>query len=169
MQRLDPNRTTWHITFGTFGTRLHGSERPTVDRKHSRFGEPFIATDAARERWQRQHMTGKPVRLTHEQRTEVEAALPRICERGEWTLRTYAADADHVHVLCDADRSVHGRQIRMLLKRWLTQTLDEKWPRTAGRSWWADGGSNKAVKEQAYLNNAYRYIAKQRATKPDGL
>jgi hypothetical protein len=35
MQKLDPRLTTWHITFGTYGTRLHGDYRATVDKKHT--------------------------------------------------------------------------------------------------------------------------------------
>lgn len=31
MQQLHPNLKTWHITWGAYGTRLHGGDRPTVD------------------------------------------------------------------------------------------------------------------------------------------
>ena len=31
----------YHITFGTYGTRLHGNERGSVDRAHNAPGEPF--------------------------------------------------------------------------------------------------------------------------------
>jgi len=37
-QSLDPQRTTWHITFGTCGTRLHGDLRPAVDLDHNNRG-----------------------------------------------------------------------------------------------------------------------------------
>ena len=31
----------YHITFGTYGNRLHGSDKPHVDRDHNHYGEPF--------------------------------------------------------------------------------------------------------------------------------
>ena len=56
------------------------------------------------------------------------------------------------------------------MKRWLTQAMNERWVPGSGRPGslecgargWAAQGSNKAIKDVAYLNNAYRYIAPQR-------
>ena len=42
-QSLAANLTTWHITFGTYGTRLHGSKVPTVDKQHNEVGESFVS------------------------------------------------------------------------------------------------------------------------------
>jgi hypothetical protein len=36
----------YHITFGTYGTRLHGDERGTVERAHNVYGEPIVGMDA---------------------------------------------------------------------------------------------------------------------------
>ena len=49
-QHLDPARTTWHITWGTYASRLHGGYRPTVDKQHNQRGEPFLPRDEPRER-----------------------------------------------------------------------------------------------------------------------
>jgi len=49
VQRFISGFTPWHITFGTYGTRLHGSHRPTVDKQHNQRGTPFLALDAQRE------------------------------------------------------------------------------------------------------------------------
>ena len=46
MQFLDLLLITWHITFGTYGARLHGDERPTVDRNHNHLQS--VIEDAAR-------------------------------------------------------------------------------------------------------------------------
>ena len=47
---------------------------------------------------------------------------------------------------------------------WLSQVLSQVWPLEIWQKWWADKGSNKAVREQQYLNNVYGYILRQRAT-----
>jgi len=171
MQAFNPRYTTWHITFGTYGTRLHGADRPTVDRQHNQFGTAFLAAEPQREQAEQQRMRFPPVQLTREQCLYIQDALSDICVRGGWILRCCAAAADHVHILLDIALEIHGERVRRLIKRWLTQALNAQWPPGTGRpgslpateaSWWAEEGSNKAIKELAYLNNAFGYIEKQR-------
>ncbi len=162
MQQLDPKRTTWHITFGTYGARLHGGDRPTLERPGSRPGDPFVGEDQSRERFIKTTMLAEPVVLRLEQRAFIEEALPAICTRGGWTFRACAAQPDHVHVLLDADRHVHGEKVRRLIKRWLTQEMNRHWLLADGARWWAEQGSNRAIRDLEYLNRAYEYIERQR-------
>ncbi len=163
-QQLDPAKTTWHMTFGTYGTRLHGEARPTVDRNHNQRGEPFVKNDPDRAKAERDRMRGEPVYLTGPQRAVIEAIIPDICQRGGWTYRICAApdEADHVHVLLDADGSVDPDAVLKWLKRWLGEALTERWGRPTNGSWWAKAGSTPPVKDESYLNNAYHYIRRQR-------
>lgn len=113
-------------------------------------------------------MRAGAVLLTFEQRAFVEAIVPTICERGGWQHRICAApappDNTHIHVLCDADRSLHGKQIRHWHKRWLTEAMDTRWGRPAAAgSWWGEGGSTKPVTDEAYLLNVFLYIQRQRS------
>jgi REP element-mobilizing transposase RayT len=163
-QHLDPSRTAWHITFGTYGTRLHGSDRPTVDKKHNQIGGPFLPRDKNREASSRARMSLPARYLTIEQRCFAEAELPRICERGRWRYRICAAGSDHIHLLCDVLPDIHGEKVRRLLKRWLGQALSQRWELPRGATWWAEEGSNKAIGDEMYLNNCFRYIAEQRTT-----
>ena len=151
--------TAWHITWGTYGARLHGGERPTVERPHNNPGEAFVAPDPALERAARTRMVAPPVRLTQAQRTWIESQVPVLCERGRWTFEACAAAPDHVHTLLRAQSVVHGKQIRTILKRWLTQSLNQRW--TTPARWWADGRSTKPVPDDAYLRSATRYIERQ--------
>ena len=166
VQRLTQGMTAWHITWGTYGARLHGGDRSTVDRPSARRGEPFVERDDRFEQFEKNRMRGHAVLLAQEQRRHVEAAIPRVCDRGGWTLHTCAAgpEGDHVHVLCDAGSSAEAKTIRKLLKRWVGQELDKRWPHPGGGTWWADGGSTKAVKDDTYLNRAFEYILVQRTT-----
>lgn len=166
MQYLNPDRTTWHITFGTYGARLHGNVRPTVDKQHNRLGTPFLPTDIVRQQQARGRMRFAARQFTPTQRLFIEQQIGSICERGGWDYRICAAAVDHVHLLCDIIPEIHGEKVRRLVKRWLGQALGQRWPLAKSERWWAEGGSNKAVKDVAYLENAYRYILKQRATVP---
>jgi hypothetical protein len=163
-QHLDPARTTWHITWGAYATRLHGSARPTVDKQHNRRGELFVPRVAGRERYTQATLNFPAVILSEEQRVFIEAGLPPICERGGWTHRNCAAAPDHVHLLCDVPSAVHGEKVRRLVKRWLGQELSSRWPLPQGATWWAEEGSNVAIHDEAYLSNAFAYIFRQRTT-----
>jgi hypothetical protein len=164
------DRTAWHITVGTYGTRLHGADAPTVDRRHNQRGAPFLSPDLERVRVETQLMIDDPLFLEKSHRVFIERTVPEICERGGWHFFTCAAppppDNTHVHVLLHAAPSAPPKVIRELLKRWLTQELDSAFgapPHSAPR-WWAEGGSTKPVKNLPYLNNAYHYINRQRTT-----
>jgi REP element-mobilizing transposase RayT len=162
---LDPSRTSWHITWGTYGTRLHGSYRPTVEREHNQRGEPFVAPNRERQAALQAILNFPPVFFTAEQRTFIETELPSICERGGWAYRIAAAANDHVHILCDIVPAMHGEKVRRILKRWLGQALSAEWPLPSPKAtWWAEEGSNIAVKDEKYLNNVYNYIARQGTT-----
>jgi hypothetical protein len=102
--------------------------------------------------------------LTLEQRLFAEAELPAICVRGGWNYRICAAGPDHMHRMCDVVYNVHGERVRRLVKRWLGQKLSERWPLPKDGTWWAEEGSNKAIGDEEYLNNCYRYILDQRTT-----
>jgi hypothetical protein len=163
-QHFNPPLTPWHITFGTYGTRLHGSFAPTVDKQHNLRPEPFLPPNIVRVESDRERMKFPPRYFTHDQRLFVENELPEICTRGGWDYRICAAGSDHVHLLCDVVPNVHGEKVRRLVKRWLGQSLSDRWPLPKDATWWAEEGSNIAIGDEAYLNNCYAYIFRQRAT-----
>lgn len=163
-QHLDPARTTWHLTFGTYGTRLHGDDRPTVDRRHNQRGESFVEPNPYRANDARNKMRGDPIYLTAPQRAVVEAVIPDICKRGGWTHRMCAApdDEDHVHVLLDAEPAIDSETILKWLKRWIGEALTQRWGMPISKTWWAKSGSQRAVGDESYLNRVYPYIRYQR-------
>ena len=161
MPRLDPRSTTWHITFGTYGLRLHGGDRVTVDRRQGRPGEAFVHRDPDREAAQRGQMSQPAVRLTLDQQQFIQQIVPELCQRGGWAYRVCSAGADHVHVLLDIEPAIDGERVRRILKRWLTQALDRRWGKPRSGRWWARQGSNKPIDNERYLSNATEYIACQ--------
>jgi hypothetical protein len=66
-QTYTPETTTWHITWGTYGTRLHGDDRPTVDKQRNSRSTPFLGCDDQRRGAERGRMAHPEVRLTREQ------------------------------------------------------------------------------------------------------
>jgi len=88
-----------HITWGTYGTRLHGDPRGTVDREHNERGAPALGFDEDRWEHAKGNLKFPPVELTHEQRNFIEETIPIICVRGHWEHITSAARLDHVHTV----------------------------------------------------------------------
>ena len=55
---------------------------------------------------------------------------------------------------------------RRWLKRWLGEALSSEWPRPAGSTWWAEGGSVKWVWTDGYCRAVFDYVDGQRASGP---
>jgi Transposase IS200 like len=138
-----PFPSAYQITWGTYGTRLHGDPRGTVWRDENLYGEPIVDSDA---QWQHEESVRRrfpPRILTESQRQHVESNAKQICQRGDWDLRAIAAASDHVHCLVQA--LVDGEDIRKWLKRWLSESLSQRWPLRPGEVWWSECGSVKWI------------------------
>lgn len=122
-----------HITWGTYGTRLHGCSRPHVDREHN--GTPFAPSDAQREQESRDRMTQEPVFLTIAQRHAVEDAIREVAARYGWTIHSIAVQSDHVHVVITAFRE--GERLRDALKAVASRALNKRFEK---RTWRAEKG-----------------------------
>lgn len=159
---MNEHPIAYHITFGTYGTRLHGDPKGTVDRSMNIYGDPIIGSDP--KRWIRE--TGllkfSPVVLNLSQRRYVDSIIPSICQKGGWVYHIAAAGGDHIHVLLTADAD--GTAVRKWFKRWLGEKLMEKWPLSTGQSYWSEGGSVKWVWKEDYFNTVQGYLLRQRAT-----
>jgi REP element-mobilizing transposase RayT len=150
-------KTRWHIIVGTYGTRLHGGSKPTTDRRHNRLGESQIVDVPTREQYERSLLSDHPILLTPEQQLFIQSILPEVCRRGGWGFVEGSAASNHVHVVLDADSQIHGKQIRPLLKRWLTQALNERWVgarRSDGMAW--HGGPRAAQPGPSAATNTVR-------------
>lgn len=153
----------YHITFGTYGARLHGDSRGTVDREHNGFGDSILEHDLERLQEAAGRLRFDPIYFTAEQREFLESIIPSICDRGSWQHVVSAAGPDHVHV-CLIAPVVPGDRIKPWLKRWLGEALSARWPLSKGASWWAEHGSVKWIFDEAYFQNVKKYIEDQKAS-----
>ena len=157
----------YHITWGTYGTRLHGDPRGTVDRAHNTRGTPVLGFDEHRWEQQKSNLKFAPVYFSREQMRFIEEMIPIVCERGYWTYQTCAAGPDHVHAILSSPHD--PETIRRLLKRYLGQELSAHWL-PDGATWWAESGSIKWICDDRYFTNAFTYVESQRASlKRDGV
>lgn len=149
----------YHITVGTYGTRLHGGTAPTVDRRENHYGDPFVKADRKLYDFRKSKLSESPCYLTKDQRTCIEETIPELCERGKWNYHIAACQPDHFHCLISSP--VDPKDIRRWLKTWLTQRLNETFE---ARKWFARDGSTKWIFDEKYFHNVFEYILRQRAT-----
>lgn len=150
------SETTWHITIRTYGTRLPGDDEAT-----NKTASPDINGKLTRLQSSQARLRSPPVLLSRRLRRDIESAIPDLCHQGGWKLLTCAAASTHLHILCTAPTKSSGATIRTLLKRWLTQRLNDLTP-DAPQRWWAEGGSNRPVHSDAHRVTAHTYIQRQR-------
>jgi len=107
----------FHITWGTYGTRLHGDPRGTVDRTHNEFGTPVLGYDQHRWEREKENLNFDPVILTREQMIFIEQSIPKICQRGGWDYITCAVGPDHVHTILKSkvDPEINPQVIKSLV------------------------------------------------------
>ena len=153
----------YHITVGTYGTRLHGDERGTVDRRMNQPGDPIVGRVEQWQRAERASLRFEPRVFTPDQMGWVESLVPAICERGGWTLRARACAPDHLHTVVTA--TADGALVRKLLKRWLTQAMAKQLPLEPDEHFWAECGSVKWVWTDDYLGRVVPYVFDQHATR----
>jgi REP element-mobilizing transposase RayT len=152
----------YHITWGTYGTRLHGDPRGTVDRIHNTFKSPVLGFDEHRWENEKSLLKFPPMRFNRAQMIQVESIIPDICARGFWKYHTCAAGPDHVHVIVTSEHD--PEKIRRLLKRWTGQALAQLYPLPTGATFWSECGSIRWIDEESYFVNAVNYVSRQRAT-----
>jgi REP element-mobilizing transposase RayT len=153
----------YHITWGTYGTRLHGDDRGIVLRDQNQFGEPIIGADSDLDRAESANLRFPPRFLTPEQRRFIESVYPEICTRGNWEPIVIAAAPDHVHTVLRG--AADGQDIRKWLKRWMTQALSSRWTLHPGELWWAECGSVKWIWKPDYFDRVVNYVTRQKTTK----
>jgi REP element-mobilizing transposase RayT len=154
----------YHITFGTYGTRLHGDPRGTVDRSRNKHGDPIIGRNVDWHNLEAGNLVGGPVVFDQDIRGRIEQAVGRVCDRGGWVCHAAACQTNHVHVLITSGDD--SKLIRRLLKRWLSEYLNSEAGAGADvpKRWWTKGGSIKWVWDEAYFQNVCRYIERQQAS-----
>jgi REP element-mobilizing transposase RayT len=131
-----------------------------VDRLNNTYGDPVLGPDEERWEYEREMMKFPPIALTREQCLDAQEAIPQICQRGRWNFHTCSAAPDHIHVILYSQHE--PKAIRRMLKRWLGQSMSEKWPLQEGATWWAESGSIKWLTAKSYFDNAFGCVSRQR-------
>lgn len=116
--------TAYFITFLTYGSRVHGDERGTVDSEHNQLGAPQAPTNARREAANRAIMAEPAFFLDPPQRQLVREAIATLAEHRDWKIEAMHVGASHVHLVILAE-SHTPELVASQCKAWSTRRLRE--------------------------------------------
>jgi hypothetical protein len=72
------------ITFTTYGARLHGSDKGSVDDQHNVYDTPLVQTDRCRERWSEARMIETAYVMTPAEREIVRNSIVALAADRGW-------------------------------------------------------------------------------------
>jgi REP element-mobilizing transposase RayT len=147
----------YFLTWTTYGTRLHGDPRGTVDCLHNRTGSKMLADSPGREERARLVMSQDEYIMGDEERTVVTVAIQDHCRIRVWPIHALNVRTNHVHVVVTA-YSHSPDQVMEQLKGWGTRRLTTAGLIQRGRLVWTDGGSKRWLNFPEDLADAVNYV-----------
>jgi hypothetical protein len=145
----------YFITFTTYGTWLHGRDPGSVDRKHNRPGDAFLAPDAKLERSSAQKLRQPPYILDEQRREIVMQTICEVCSHRKWKLWAAHVRTNHVHAVVTAECT--PEKVMIDLKAWTSRRLKEMFAETADRDRWTQHGSTIYLNSLAALEGKIAY------------
>ncbi len=144
------------ITFTTYGTRLHGDDKGSVDDQHNIYTTPFVQADRRRERWSETAMTEPAYVMTSAEREIVRDSLVALASDRGWRLFAAHVRSNHVHAVVSAEREP-GR-IMSDIKARASRDLSLAGFDSSEQRRWTRHGSTRHLFEEEHVMAAIRYV-----------
>ncbi|MBI1915491.1 MAG: transposase [Planctomycetes bacterium] len=160
----------WFLTWRTYGTWLPGDERgfvdPVVDEQgrrviHNTPGTPVDADNPRLRQYAREIMRGQPILLTAEQATALHAQFQETATFRGWQLVAVAIQTNHVHLIVGVPGDPDPTSLLRDFKSYGSRCLNRRWATPASKTWWAESGSCRVLKQEDYFHNAIQYVLEQ--------
>ena len=154
-----PKPLAYFITFSRYGSRLHGDEKGSVDRKRNQYGSDLIAPNRRLQQYENQLQKIPSFILEPEYREIVFKTIMEVCTYRHWRLYALHVRTNHVHVVVSTsaapEKALHNFQA------YATRHLREKQPALKDARIWTRHGSTKYLWELKSLIEAIGYVAHQ--------
>ncbi len=152
----------YFLTFATYGRRLHGDQRGSVDREHHQPGTPMLDPSTLHEQLVADRMRTAPVLLAPAARRVVEDTVREVCQFRRWELVAVDARSNHVHLVVKATEEPEA--VLTTLKAWCTRRLREAQLATgADTPIWARHGSTKYLWDDDAVRRTAEYVTEYQA------
>ena len=166
MERI-PTLLAYFITFSTYGSRVAGDEKGSVDRRANSYGEPTVATSHRLAGAQRETMRWPPFRMADHHRVTVAAAIAALCRKHEWRLLALNVRTNHVHLVVEPLGGTPEAPMTAV-KATATGALRRAGLVDPVRKIWARHGSTRYLFEEAAVPSAVVYVVDRQGANLDG-
>ncbi|MFG0312874.1 MAG: transposase [Phycisphaerales bacterium] len=153
----------YYLTWSTYGTRLHGDQRGSVDHEHNQVGAAWLRPNVKRERAALASLRQAPLVLESPMRTVVAHAIRDHAAIRDWRLHALAVRSNHVHVIVDcrcAPSFPSPERVIQEFKSWGTRRLRRESQIDADRRVWTDHGSTRWINNDRSLVSAIDYVTR---------
>ena len=150
------NAVAYLITFHTYGSWLHGTERGSVDQAHNQHGTPILEEDAPREERAVVNRERDAVDLDEKRRMVVDRTVREVCVHRGWTLHELNVRSNHVHVVVTADAA--PEKVMSDFKSYATRRMAEAGAFPPDTKAWSRHGSTRYLWKPEDLAPACAYV-----------
>ncbi|MFN3167987.1 MAG: class I tRNA ligase family protein [Phycisphaeraceae bacterium] len=151
--------TSYLITFTTYGTWLHGTEKGSVDSEHNLPGTPYLVENEARQAFEQEQLKHPPVVLEHAARICVRDTIQEVCRHRGWKLAACHVRTNHVHAVVSADAK--PERVMNDFKSYATRRLNEAGLHEPGDKTWTRHGSTRYLNDESAFDAARKYVLEE--------
>lgn len=146
----------YFLTWTTYGVRLHGDERGSVDENHNVYGTPFVTPNFRYENLRRNQLAEEPLLLDAAMRGAVEHSLQQHAEYREWFLHSWNVRTNHVHVVVAA--VIEPGKMMGQFKAYASRALREAGIIGDRKRVWTPRGSKKWLFTDEHVRDCCNYV-----------
>ena len=155
---MPPFPLAYLITFTCYGTRLHGDEDGSVDRRHNIPGAPFVPPDRGWVMEDQSKMKRETYQMDRGRRNTVLGALRQHCSHRGWKLLAAHVRSSHVHLVVAAEQP--PERILTEVKGYASRALRRR-ERGALQKRWTRHGSTRYLWKIKDVAAAIEYVVHQ--------
>jgi len=146
----------YFITFGTYGSWLHGEEKGSVDRSHNLPGTPYLEPNSARLEIEEASRQQDAYVLDEARRGHVLAAVREVCAVRQWDLFAAHVRPAHVHLVLAAGDT--PEKVMNAFKCYASRRLNAARLDDRGRKRWSRHGSTRYLWHPQAIEEAVAYV-----------
>jgi REP element-mobilizing transposase RayT len=143
------------ITFTTYGTRLHGDERGSVDRDHNEYGMPHVRPDEFRQLKREADLSQSALKLDAKLRGAAAFAIRDHCKKRGWELHALNVRTNHIHLVVRCN--VAPDRALTEFKAYATREMRKGGAIAKDRKVWTRGGSKRWLWKAKHVQRACWY------------
>lgn len=143
------------LTWVTYGARLHGDVRGSVDRDQKTYGTPYVAHDEVKRSKRLNDMKQAPYLIDPRARGVIISAIKRHAEIRKWKIHALNVRTNHIHLVVSGTNAPSRALTEF--KSYCTRDLRAEELVAIDRKVWARGGSTRWLWTPYHMERACWY------------